>query len=307
MKNTFKLSPISVAPMMGYTNTYFRRFFRGISKYTLLYTEMYSSTAILHQNPKNFLSYSLEEKPLILQVAGSQPKDLSLCAKLAEDLGFDGININLGCPSSRAQEANFGACLMRQPKLVGECITEMTNAVKIPVSAKHRLGLGYDTRYEDLEKFIQILSQTPCAQYTIHARSAILSSLSPKKNRQIPSIHYDWVEKIAKANPSLSFEINGGIKDFSQAKAFLQGPIQSVMIGRTAIQNPYLFSKADSLFFDSQAKVPSREEILEHLEGLVKDSQNPKEKKRFYVASINLFRGEVGARQWRQKISSLSF
>ena len=203
-------NPLSVAPMMEYTDRHFRYFMRQITRLTLLYTEMITTAAIIHGNRHKLLDFSLQEKPLSLQLGGDNPQELAECARIAQDWGYDEVNLNVGCPSSRVQNGNFGACLMAQPETVARAIAAMQKAVKIPVTVKHRLGIDDRDRYEDMANFVRIVLEAGCQRFTVHARKAWLQGLSPKQNRNIPPLRYHYVHRLKQEYPYLFIEINGG-------------------------------------------------------------------------------------------------
>ena len=217
---------VSVAPMMDCTDRHDRFFLRLISKNVMLYSEMVATKSAIHGDRKKILSFSPEEKPLALQVGGSDKKELSEVAKIAEDMGYDEININLGCPSKKVQKNMFGACLMKEPDLVSECINEMVNSCKIPVTAKTRIGFDDTEDFDYLNKFILKMNDAGCKTFILHARKAILKGLTPKQNLNIPKLNYDMVYKIKKANPNLEIIINGGISKIEE-------------IGNRLANNPY--------------------------------------------------------------------
>ncbi|MGL5081863.1 MAG: tRNA dihydrouridine(20/20a) synthase DusA [Microcoleaceae cyanobacterium] len=236
--------PLSVAPMMERTDRHFRYFMRQITRCTLLYTEMVTAAAILNGDRTKLLGFSLEEKPLVLQLGGDNPKELAQCSQIAEDLGYDEVNLNVGCPSDRVQEGNFGACLMAQPERVAEAVSAMQQAVDIPVSVKHRIGIDDRDHYEDMAHFVQIVAETGCRRFTVHARKAWLQGLSPKENRTVPPLRYADVHRLKQEFPELIVEINGGFTSLTQVQEQLQ-VLDAVMIGRAAYDNPYLFAEAD--------------------------------------------------------------
>ena len=260
----FSNTYLSIAPMMGKTDRHFRYYMRLITKKTILYTEMISSSAILKGDRNKLLQFSEFEKPVILQIGGSDPNDLKECAKIAEDFGYDGVNLNVGCPSKKVQNGYFGACLMADPGLVSKCVSAMINSISIPVSIKHRIGIDHLDQYSDLKNFIEIVSQCGCKYFIIHARMALLNGLSAQENRTIPPLRYEDVYMIKKEYPALNITINGGIETLDSAMFHVKH-VDSVMIGRAAYNNPYLFSKADNLFYGLKIKSLNRVEILEHL------------------------------------------
>ena len=253
---------LSVAPMMERTDRHFRYFLRQISRRTLLYTEMVVTAAIIYGDREKLLGFSPEEKPLVLQLGGDNPQELAQCARIAEEMGYDEINLNVGCPSSRVQSGNFGACLMAQPELVAEAVAAMQAVVQLPVSVKHRIGIDDRDRYEDLAAFVETVSQAGCQHFIVHARKAWLQGLSPKENRTVPPLRYEEVHRLKREFPHLCIEINGGIVTLQQARQQLQ-LVDGVMIGRAAYDNPYLFAAADAEIY-GEARTPlSREEVVE--------------------------------------------
>ena len=209
---------ISVAPMMDCTDRHDRFFLRLISKNVMLYSEMVATKSAIHGDRKKILSFSPEEKPLALQVGGSDKKELSEVAKIAESIGYDEININLGCPSKKVQKNMFGACLMKEPNIVSECINAMVNSCNIPVTAKTRIGFDDIEDFDYLNKFINKMKEAGCSTIILHARKAILKGLTPKQNLNIPKLNYKMVYKIKKENPDLEIIINGGISKIQEIK-----------------------------------------------------------------------------------------
>ncbi len=234
----------AVAPMMELTDRHCRYFFRLFSQHTLLYTEMIHSQAILKGNRDTLLSYHPAEHPLALQIGGNDPHQLAECAKIAEDYGYDEINLNIGCTSNRVQAGRFGACIMAEPQLVAECIAAMQNVVKIPITVKTRLGIDNHDSYDDLNNFIQTVASGGCKIFTIHARKAWLKGLSPKENREVPPLRYEYVYQLKKDYPHLVILINGGITELSAAKNHLKY-VDGVMLGRAVYQSPHLLAEVD--------------------------------------------------------------
>lgn len=253
---------VSLAPMLDWTDRHFRYLLRLVSKNIWLYTEMVTTGAILHgNNLERFLGYNHEEHPLSLQLGGSDPADLAQCCQLAEEYGYDEVNLNVGCPSDRVQFGAFGACLMARPELVAECIGAMLDSVDIPVSIKTRIGIDHEDHYEQLQALVGAVSQTGCRYFTIHARKAWLEGLSPKQNRDIPPLRYDFVYQLKNDFPDLHITINGGIKTLADMQAHLEH-VDGVMIGREAYHNTYLMADVDQFFYGSSQKKPSRKEII---------------------------------------------
>jgi tRNA-dihydrouridine synthase A len=289
--------------MMDWTDRHCRYFHRLISKQILLYTEMVTTGALLHGDPHRFLQYHESEHPLALQLGGSDPNDLATCAKMAEDFGYDEVNLNIGCPSDRVQSGRFGACLMAEADLVGECISWMQAKVSIPVTVKCRIGIDDNDSYPDLVRFIETVAVAGCNVFIIHARKAILSGLSPKQNREIPPLRYDFVHRIKQDFAHLQIILNGGIKTIEQIKIELEH-CDGVMMGREAYHNPYLLAEVDPLISGNALVIPSRHEIILELVPYIQTQL--RENVRLHSISrhiLGLFHGQPGARAWRQHIS----
>lgn len=294
----------SVAPMMDWTTSDCRVFHRLMSRHALLYTEMVTTGALLHNDPARFLSYHQSEHPIALQLGGSNPAELAQCAKLAEEFGYDEVNLNVGCPSDRVQNNMIGACLMAHPQLVAECLGEMQAATKLPVTVKHRLGIDDLDSFELLHAFVDTVKASGCKSFTIHARKAILDGLSPKENREIPPLIYDYVYRIKALYPELEIVINGGIKTMTECVTHLQ-QVDGVMIGREAYQNPYpLLSEVDGTLFSDHHAVPSRYEVAElfipHIERRMADGWSLYGVVRHL---LGLFHGQRGGKQFRRHLS----
>ena len=293
---------VSVAPMMDCTDRHDRFFLRLISKNVMLYSEMIATKSALHGDRKKILSYSPEEKPLALQVGGSDKKELSEVAKIAEDMGYDEININLGCPSKKVQKNKFGACLMKDPDLVSECINEMINSCKIPVTAKTRIGFDDTEDFIYLNKFILKLKEAGCKTFIIHARKAILKGLTPKQNLNIPKLNYEMVYKIKKENPNLEIIINGGISKIEEIKNHLK-ICNGVMIGRAIYQNPYFLTDIEKEIFNVKNN-PTREEIAEELlKYLEKEVKLGTKVNHIMRHAVGLYHGQPGSKNWKRYLS----
>ena len=306
MENVLKQKPdrkLSIAPMMDRTDRHFRYFLRLISKHTLLYTEMITSRAIVHGDRDHLLDYSEREHPLALQVGGSDPAELSACTQIAEDMGYDEVNLNVGCPSDRVQSGKFGACLLAEPELVAECVGTMQNNVSIPVTVKMRLGIDDRDSYEELISFVQTVSAAGCKTFIMHARKAWLNGLSPKENREIPPLEYGKVYQLKKDFPELEIIINGGFTSMAEIKIQLPH-VDGVMIGRAAYQNPYLLAEADRMIFNDNSGPPGRDEILDKFRGYVKQQLSlgvPLNAMTRHI--LGLYQGQPGARTFRRQIS----
>ena len=299
-------NPLSIAPMMDRTDRHYRYFMRQITQRTLLYTEMVTSAAIMHGDKEHLLGFSEEEKPLSLQVGGDNPADLAECARIAEGMGYDEINLNVGCPSSRVQSGNFGACLMAQPQQVADCVAAMINATKIPVTVKHRIGVDDLDSYEDMVNFVKVVSQAGCDRFTVHARKAWLEGLSPKENRDVPPLRYDDVHRLKQDFPHLFIEINGGFKTLDQVQQHLQS-VDAVMVGRAAYDNPYLFATVDKEFYTESASFFNRHEVVENMYDYI-DKWAAKGLKLNKITRhmLQLFTGIPGSRAWKQHITENS-
>jgi tRNA-dihydrouridine synthase A len=293
---------VSVAPMMDCTDRHDRYFLRLISKNVMLYSEMIATKSAIHGDRKKILGFNPEEKPLALQVGGSDKKELSEVAKIAEDMGYDEININLGCPSKKVQKNMFGACLMKEPDLVSECINEMVNSCKIPVTAKTRIGFDDTEDFNYLNNFILKMKEAGCKTFILHARKAILKGLSPKQNLNIPKLNYDMVYKVKKENPDLEIIINGGISKVEEIKKHLK-KCNGVMIGRAIYQNPYFLVNIEKEIFEVK-NLPTREAVaeglLEYLEREVKKGTKVNHVMRH---TVGLYHGQTGSKNWKRYLS----
>lgn len=294
---------LSVAPMLDWTDRHCRYFHRLLSSQTLLYTEMVTTGAIIH-GKGDFLAYNEEEHPVALQLGGSNPADLARCAKLAQERGYDEINLNVGCPSDRVQNGRFGACLMAEPDLVAQCVAAMKEVVDIPVTVKTRIGIDDQDSYEFLTNFVTLVSETGgCEQFTIHARKAWLSGLSPKENREIPPLDYSRAYQLKQDFPHLTIAVNGGVKTLAEAKEHLQH-LDGVMIGREAYQSPYLLAEVDQQIFGLDTPVKKRSQLVQEMYPYIEQQLAQGS----YLGHITrhmlgLFQNMPGARQWRRHIS----
>ncbi|EEX43033.1 tRNA-dihydrouridine synthase [Vibrio furnissii CIP 102972] len=289
--------------MLDWTDRHCRYFHRLLSSQTLLYTEMVTTGAIIH-GKGDFLAYNEEEHPLALQLGGSNPVDLAHCAKLAQERGYDEINLNVGCPSDRVQNGRFGACLMAEPELVAQCVAAMKAVVDIPVTVKTRIGIDDQDSYEFLTHFVTVVSeQGGCEQFTIHARKAWLSGLSPKENREIPPLDYPRAYQLKQDFPQLTIAVNGGVKSLAEAKEHLQH-LDGVMIGREAYQSPYLLAEVDQQIFGLDTPVKKRSQVVQEMYPYIEQQLAQGS----YLGHITrhmlgLFQNMPGARQWRRHIS----
>jgi tRNA-dihydrouridine synthase A len=259
---TLPFRRLSVAPMMDWTDRHCRTFHRQISRHTWLYTEMVTTGALLYGDVARHLDFNEEEHPVALQLGGSEPADLAKSAKLGEQWGYDEINLNCGCPSERVQKGAFGACLMAEPQLVADCIKAMRDAVSIDVTIKHRIGIDQSESYDFVRDFVGTIAQAGCRTFIVHARNAILKGLSPKENREIPPLNYDFAYHLKRDFPHLEMIVNGGIKTEAEIDLHLQH-LDGVMIGREAYHNPYLMATFDARYYNDATTLKSRAEVLE--------------------------------------------
>ncbi|RBW65802.1 tRNA dihydrouridine(20/20a) synthase DusA [Vibrionales bacterium C3R12] len=294
---------LSVAPMLDWTDRHCRYFHRLLSQQTLLYTEMVTTGAIIH-GKGDFLAYSEQEHPIALQLGGSNATDLATCAKLAQERGYDEVNLNVGCPSDRVQNGRFGACLMAEPQLVADCVAAMKDVVDIPVTVKTRIGIDAHDSYEFLTDFISTVSEKGgCEQFTIHARKAWLSGLSPKENREIPPLDYERAYQLKRDFPHLVLALNGGIKTLAESKEHLQH-LDGVMIGREAYQSPYILAEVDQQIFGLDQPVKKRTQVVEEmLPYIEKELAAGASLGHITRHMLGLFQSMPGARQWRRYIS----
>ena len=293
---------VSVAPMMDCTDKHERYFLRLISKNILLYTEMIVSEAIDRGDKNKLLSFNLEEKPVALQLGGSSPKLLSNASRIGEEFGYDEINLNLGCPSKKVQKNRFGACLIKEPYLVADCLTEMQAKTKLPVTVKTRIGYDHVEDYENLFNFINILKSTGIKTFIIHARKAMLGKFTPKQNLNIPPLKYDFVYKLKKDFKDLEIIINGGITSAEQAKKHLT-EVDGVMIGRSVYHSPYILADIERLIFKN-LDVLTRQEIIEKFIPYVKREMSKGVRMNQIMRhTLGLFHGQTGSSFWKRYLS----
>ncbi|KAA1174850.1 tRNA dihydrouridine(20/20a) synthase DusA [Marinobacter salinexigens] len=293
----------SVAPMMDWTTPHFRYLARLLSRHTLLYTEMVTTGALIHGDTQRFLRHDPAEYPLALQLGGSHAGELAQCAKLAEQFGFDEVNLNVGCPSDRVQNNMIGACLMGHPDKVAEGVSAMIDATNLPVTVKHRIGINGRESWDELCEFVEKVAAAGCRTFIVHARIAILEGLSPKENRDIPPLKYDWVYRLKQTYPDLEIIINGGIKTFDECHDHLQHT-DGVMLGREAYHNPWLLAGVDPEFFGERAPVQTRHEALRAMIPFIESELE----RGVFLTHISrhllgLFHGIPGGRQFRRYIS----
>jgi len=293
---------VSVAPMMDCTDKHERYFLRLISKNVLLYTEMIVSEAIDRGDKQRLLSFNFEEKPVSLQLGGSSPKLLSNAARIGEEFGYDEINLNLGCPSKKVQKNKFGACLIKEPDLVADCLSEMQVKTKLPVTVKTRIGYDQVDNYEHLYNFISKLKLTGIKTFIIHARKAILGKFTPKQNLNIPPLKYEMVYKLKEDFKDLEIIINGGINTTDQIKSHLQ-QADGVMLGRSVYHSPYLLAEIEKEIFNNE-NYPSRQEVVERLiEYLKKEVNKGTRVNQIMRHTLGLFHGQTGSSYWKRYLS----
>jgi tRNA-dihydrouridine synthase A len=316
----------SVAPMMDWTDRHCRYFHRLLSRHALLYTEMVTTGALLHGDVPRHLDFSQEEHPIALQLGGSEPADLAASARLGERWGYDEINLNCGCPSERVQRGAFGACLMAEPQLVAVCVKAMVDAVALPVTVKHRIGIDKVESYAFVRDFVGTVAQAGCQVFIVHARNAWLQGLSPKQNREVPPLRYSVVRQLAADFPQLRFVLNGGLAGNQQALEQLESlqkeelpvgatheksaknslksepPLAGVMLGREAYHNPWILSEWDCLFFGESPAARTREEVEALMCDYMVQQQRSHGTPWHAVARhmLGLYHGQPGARHWRQ-------
>ena len=292
---------LSVAPMLEWTDRHCRYLHRLLSQHTLLYTEMVTTGALLHGDVPRHLLFNVEEHPVALQLGGSEPADLAQCARLGEQWGYDEINLNCGCPSERVQRGAFGACLMAEAPLVAEGVKAMVDAVSIPVTVKHRIGIDKIESYEFVRDFVGMVSEAGCQTFIVHARNAWLQGLSPKENREIPPLRYDLVYRLKKDFPHLTVVLNGGITTDAQIAEQLQ-QVDGVMVGREAYHNPWLMSTWDARFFGAPERAISLEQVeAQMVDYMVREAAQHGTP--WYAVArhmLGLRHGLPGARRWRQ-------
>jgi tRNA-dihydrouridine synthase A len=292
-----------VAPMMDWTDRHCRYFHRQLSRHARLYTEMVTTGALLHGDAARHLRFDRVEHPVALQLGGSEPDDLARAAKLGAAAGYDEINLNCGCPSERVQRGAFGACLMAEPALVADGIKAMRDAVTVPVTVKHRIGIDRSEDYGFVRDFVGTLHDAGCGVFIVHARNAWLKGLSPRENREVPPLRYAVVLRLKQDFPSALFVLNGGMTSLAEALEHGRG-LDGVMLGRAAYHDPFLLSEVDRLLFGSGSAPPTREQVVDamsaYLEGECAEGTAPRQIVRHLHG---LYQGQRGARRWRRLLS----
>ena len=296
-------SLVSIAPMMDWTDKHCRYFYRLISKNVQLYTEMITTKAILRGDKNRLLDFNDGENPLVLQLGGSDPKEMAECAIIAEDWGYDEVNINVGCPSDRVLSGSFGACLMKEPKLVAQCVEAMIERCGIPITVKHRIGIDDMESYDQLSDFVSLISQKGCQHFIVHARKAWLTGLSPKENRTIPPLNYPWVYQLKKDFPKLKFTINGGIETCQDIAGHLD-QVDGVMLGRSIYLNPFLLEQIEVEIFKSKESTLDREHILrQYMSYIAEQSKLGVPVRSMSRHILGLYHGEANAKLFRRLLS----
>ena len=293
--------------MLDWTDRHERYFLRLLSQRARLYTEMVTTGALIYGDAERHLKFSNEEHPVVLQLGGSDPQQLAVCAAMAESRGYDEVNLNVGCPSDRVQSGRFGACLMADPSLVAECVKAMQNSVSVPVTVKCRIGIDNNDSDSFLQSFIEQVARAGCETFIIHARIAILQGLSPKENREIPPLNYERVYRIKDVNPDLKIVLNGGITSLEQAKALLEH-VDGIMIGREVYHNPWLISDVDTNFYGCDRQVSTRHNVLRAYLPYVKGQLiegTPLQHMTRHI--LGIFHGQPGGKAFRRHLSGNAF
>lgn len=298
------IPPLSIAPMMDRTDRHMRFVMRAISAHTLLYTEMVTCHALVHGDAERFLRYHSAEHPVALQLGGDDPSMLATCARMAEDHGYDEVNLNVGCPSDRVQQGCFGAVLMKTPQRVADAVHAMREAVDIEVTVKHRIGVDEVDQYEHMLHFVDTVAAAGARRFTVHARKAWLKGLSPKENRNVPPLRYDEVQRLAAERPQLDIEINGGIRTLDQVQEQLEH-VDAVMIGRAACDTPWIFAEADQRFFGATTPPKTREQVTDEVVEYIGAVRDDPWFKLHHVTRhlLNLYAGQAGTKAWKQVLA----
>ena len=300
------LNRLSVAPMMDWTDKHCRYFYRLMSNKALLFTEMITSKAIINGDKKRLLDYNHDEHPIALQLGGSDPKEMAICTKIAKEWGYDEVNINVGCPSKRVKSGSFGACLMQTPSIVADCVYSMKQISDITISVKSRIGVDDMESYDELCEFISTVKDGGCKTFIIHARKAWLSGLSPKQNRSIPPLKYDWVYRAKKDFPDLSITINGGINTIEQAQEHLDN-VDGAMLGRAVYSQPYMLSDVDNKIYQQSSPKYSREQVLlKYIDYIEKQNKIGVPIRSMTRHILGLYHGQRNAKKFRRLLSGAS-
>lgn len=289
--------------MMDWSDRHCRYFFRQLTRHALVYTEMVTTGALIHGDVQRHLRFDPAEHPVALQLGGSDAAELAHCARLGEAWGYDEIDLNCGCPSERVQHGAFGACLMAEPELVAQCVRAMQDAVSIPVTVKHRLGIDRIEEYDFARRFVEAVARAGCKTFIVHARNAWLHGLSPKDNREVPPLRYDEVYRLKREFPELRIVINGGIHDWPQIDAQL-AHVDGVMLGRTAYHDPYTLAQADRRVFGAVSPMPARAQVVRSMFDYASTQVHAGTALRAITRHVlGLYHGQPKARIWRQMLS----
>ncbi len=289
--------------MLDWTDRHCRYFYRRLTRHALLYTEMVTTGALLHGDAARHLAFHPDERPLALQLGGSDPAALAACARMAEDWGYDEVNLNVGCPSDRVQNGAFGACLMATPERVADCVAAMRAATALPVTVKHRIGIDDQDSEADLERFVTTVAAAGCRRFIVHARKAWLQGLSPRENRDVPPLDYDRVYRLKAAHPELTIVLNGGLSDLAAAAAQL-GRVDGVMLGRAVYHDPWPLAGVDARFFGAPAPVADRHAAVRALRPYVEaELARGTPLSRITRHLLGLFHGQPGAKRWRRTLT----
>jgi len=291
--------------MMGYTDRHARLLYRLISPHILLFTEMVTARALLHGDYRYLLKFNQQEHPLVLQLGGSEAEEMAKAAKLAEQAGFDEVNINVGCPSERVQSGAFGACLMKEPETVASCVNDMKRRTVLPVTVKIRTGVDDSDSYPFLQDFIETVADAGCQTFIVHARKAWLKGLSPKQNREIPPLQYERVYQLKKDFPSLEIIINGGIRQVDDVKAHLKH-VDGVMLGREVIRNPWILVELEQLLTGDVVPCSRQEIVQKYTRYIMRQLDEGQSLHLLLRPLYGLTLGLPAARKWRQLLSRLA-
>ncbi|WP_143892971.1 tRNA dihydrouridine(20/20a) synthase DusA [Tepidimonas sediminis] len=292
---------LSVAPMMEWTDRHCRWLHRQLTRHARLYTEMVTTGALLHGDVARHLAFDDAEHPVALQLGGNDPLELAVCARMGEAWGYDEINLNCGCPSPRVQRGAFGACLMEHPRLVADCVRAMRDAVRVPVTVKHRIGIDRVEDYAFVRDFVGTVAQAGCEVFIVHARNAWLDGLSPAENRTVPPLRYEVVHRLKRDFPHLTIVVNGGITTDTQVREQL-AHVDGVMVGREAYHNPWWLASWDAAYFGVEEAKPDRDEVEARMVAYM-EREGPALPGGWYAIArhmLGLRHGQPGARRWRQ-------
>jgi len=297
------MDKLSVAPMLDWTDKHCRYLHRLISPQALLYSEMVTAPAILRGNTEKVLGFNTEENPLVLQLGGSDPSELAQCCVMAQEYGYNQVNLNVGCPSDRVQKGRFGACLMNEPQLVKKCVSAMIAAVDIPITVKCRIGVDDNDSFENLYNFVSSQQEAGLSSVIIHARKAWLKGLSPKQNRSIPPLNYDFVYQIKQLFPELHIVINGGINSVEESLLHLQH-VDGVMLGRAIWNNPWLLNDLQNSIY-ATTFVTTRDKVLnQYIEYCQRQIEKGVKLHWLLPPVLNLFHGQIGNKKWKSYLVS---